>query len=155
MNATTLKDLQQAIEVRGLPEPTAGMRPAPDDMLTTTELAARLKQATRTVERWHRKGVVLGIKVDGVVMFYWPSVVARLLERNQEREKEPRKDQRDTKGLKAATPQTVTPHSPSGHLLPMRRGEGPIRKSGEEIRKGSTQRPDSTPHPGPLPDRGG
>jgi hypothetical protein len=57
-------------------------------MLTMTELAARLKQAMRTVERWHRKGVVLGIKVDGVVMFYWPAVVARLVEKYQERDRE-------------------------------------------------------------------
>jgi hypothetical protein len=90
MNATALQDVLKAIEVQGLPAPPGGVRPGPDDMLTMTELAARLKQAMRTVERWHRKGVVLGIKVDGVVMFYWPSVVARLVERYQEHEKGPR-----------------------------------------------------------------
>jgi hypothetical protein len=88
MNATTLQDLLKAIEVQGLPAPPGSLRPGPDDMLTMTELAARLKQAMRTVERWHRKGVVLGIKVDGVVMFYWPAVVARLVEKYQERDRE-------------------------------------------------------------------
>ncbi|MBI5385071.1 MAG: hypothetical protein HZA90_10335 [Verrucomicrobia bacterium] len=89
MNATLLKEVLKALEVHGSPAPPAGVRPGPDDMLTTTELAARLKQAARTVERWHRKGIVLGIRVDGAVMFYWPAVVARLVERYQEREKEP------------------------------------------------------------------
>lgn len=85
-NVTISQDMLKAVEVHGLPASVAGVRPGPDDMLTMTELAARLKQAMRTVERWHRNGVVLGIKVDGVVMFYWPSVVARLVERYQEKE---------------------------------------------------------------------
>jgi hypothetical protein len=80
----------KAIEVHGLPAAPGGMRPGPDDMLTMTELAARLKLAMRTMERWHRKGVVLGIRVEDVILFYWPAVVSRLLEKYQEREKEPR-----------------------------------------------------------------
>lgn len=87
MRATTLQDLLKAVEVHGLPAAPGGMRPGPDDMLTMTELAARLKLAMRTMERWHRKGVVRGIRVDDVVLFYWPAVVARLLEKYQEKER--------------------------------------------------------------------
>ncbi len=91
MNEAALKAALEPHEFGKLQVPPPGVRPSPDDMLTMTELAARLKQAMRTVERWHQNGVVLGIKVDGVVIFYWPSVVARLVEKYQEREKAPPK----------------------------------------------------------------
>jgi len=60
--------------------------PAPDDMLTIAELAVRLKTTVRTIETWRNAGVVLPIKVDKVVLFYWPGVVKRLRERYEERE---------------------------------------------------------------------
>jgi hypothetical protein len=131
MNATTLQELLKAIEVHGLPEPPAGMRPGPDDMLTTTELAARLKQATRTVERWHRKGVVLGIKVDGVLMFYWPSVVARLVEKYQEKEKGEARNQKPD----AERPSAQPPALP--------------RPGGEGLRPNAT--PQGVPRPATAP----
>ena len=93
--------------------------PAPDDMLTIAELAVRLKTTVRTIETWRNGGVVLPIKVDKVVLFYWPSVVARLVERYQERE--PQSEKRKAEGgngaaapAKAQAPSPAKPAVPAG-----------------------------------------
>jgi hypothetical protein len=121
MNAEDLKKIPQPDGAAIRPGPASGERFPTDEMLTPTELAVRLKTAVRTVEKWRHRRILLAITVDKVVLFYWPSVVARLLEKFQDREPEDRGQRSEDRGQKS------------------------------EVRKGT----ESTPHPGPLPGRGG
>ena len=72
----------QKAEVRGQGSEIKTMGPQDtrpgDEMLNKRELAARLKITVRTVENWQRRGVLVYIKVDKVVLFHWPDVVAHL-----------------------------------------------------------------------------
>lgn len=133
MNATTLQDLLMAIEVHGLSVAPDTLRPRPDDIVTMTELAARLKLAMRTMERWHRKKVVRGIRVDDVVLFYWPAVVWRLLKNYQEPDGEEGKTQKPE--VRSAAAQPVIKAAPK---LPSAVAGTPLQK------------PASTPHPSPM-----
>ena len=51
---------------------------AQDVMLSKEDLAARLNVAVRTIENWQQKHYLPTIKVEHLVMFYWPTVVLHL-----------------------------------------------------------------------------
>ncbi len=47
-------------------------------MLSKEDLAAKLNVAVRTIENWQQKHYLPTIKVEHLVMFYWPTVVLHL-----------------------------------------------------------------------------
>ncbi len=153
MNTVDLSEVLPLMAPASPSAPSAGGHPPVGEMLTATELAVRLKTTVRTIENWKRRRVLLSIKVDKVVLFYWPSVVARLLEKYQEREEagariqksEDRRQGAEVKGQKtevSGTSSGVRQPSPGASRLPLP-SDGRGRKT------------ESTPHPGPLPGRGG
>ena len=84
MNTSVLKELLKLYEAQSLEQLALLVRPAPDDMLTMAELAVRLKMTVRTLATWINDGKVVPIRVDKTILFYWPSVVARLLAHYQQ-----------------------------------------------------------------------
>ena len=51
---------------------------AQDVILSKEELAARLNVAVRTIENWQQKHYLPTIKVEHLVMLYWPTMVLHL-----------------------------------------------------------------------------
>ena len=84
MNTSVLKEILKIYEAQSLEQLALLVRPAPDDMLTMAELAVRLKMTVRTLATWINDGKVVPIRVDKTILFYWPSVVARLLAHYQQ-----------------------------------------------------------------------
>ena len=84
MNTSVLKELLKLYEAQSLEQLALLVRPAPDDMLTSAELAVRLKMTVRSLTTWMEKGAVVPIRVEKTILFYWPSVVARLLAHYQQ-----------------------------------------------------------------------
>ena len=80
--------VREVLRGNGISVPPDGgpARPVCDEMLTATELAARLKTTTRTIDFWRTRGVLPVIRVGKALLFHWPTVVAHLLEKYQERE---------------------------------------------------------------------
>jgi len=54
-----------------------------DEMLTKKELAAKLKVSVRTVEQWQHDGHLPYLRISGVLLFHWPTVVKHLVEKFQ------------------------------------------------------------------------
>jgi excisionase family DNA binding protein len=46
-----------------------------DEMLTRSELAAKLRVHLRTIENWQRDGYLPFIKIGNTVWFHWPDVL--------------------------------------------------------------------------------
>ena len=84
MNTSVLKEILKIYEAQSLEQLALLVRPAPDDMLTMAELAVRLKMTVRSLTTWMEKGAVVPIRVEKTILFYWPSVVARLLAHYQQ-----------------------------------------------------------------------
>ena len=116
MNTTETPKMHEAPSLEPL---DTEAHPAPDDMLTIAELAVRLKTTVRTIETWRNAGVVLPIKVDKVVLFYWPGVVKRLRERYEEREPQSEKRKAESGNgagapMKAQALSSAKPAVPAG-----------------------------------------
>jgi len=54
-----------------------------DEILTKREVAARLKVSVRTIEQWQHDGHVPYLRISGVLLFHWPTVVKHLVEKFQ------------------------------------------------------------------------
>ena len=50
-----------------------------DELLTKHELATRLKVTVRCLENWMRDGRLPFLRIESVVLFFWPEVLAHLL----------------------------------------------------------------------------
>lgn len=50
-----------------------------DVMLSKKELAPKLGVSVRTIENWQHKRYLPFLKIDNVVIFHWPTVLAHLL----------------------------------------------------------------------------
>ncbi len=143
MNAAMLTEVLKLHEAGILEALAVLVRPAPDDMLTTAELAVRLKTTARTIEDWRRDGRVIPVKVDKVLLFYWPLVVAQLLQNHLERPEGTTGPQDNrTKGpqpaLLSASVLRPSPLLPAGHPLPSD-GRGASAQSGAGLtRKGDS-----------------
>ena len=69
---------------QGAPHPASGhllpsAEKGSDVMLSKKELAPKLGVSVRTIENWQHKRYLPFLKIDNVVIFHWPTVLAHLL----------------------------------------------------------------------------